>query len=175
MIFCTMSEPLAASITSVSFHRRRAQFDRGLRVRILRAVDDERPVDQVVEVGRSKPKRSHATSRDERGAGFVARIVELPAAGVPAEMLRIFRVQEGALMMIEPPGQARIARVFEIDDGVFVAIEQARIEHLRRLVGHPGIAEFRIRVNRARDEAAEEGGRGRPVKAVIVVQHAFQH
>jgi hypothetical protein len=30
-------------------------------------------------------------------------------------------------------------------------------------------------VNRPRDKAAEEGGRGRPVETMIVVQHAFEH
>ena len=78
-------------------------------------------------------------------------------------------------MVVEPPGQPRIARIFEIHDGVFVAVEQRRIEQLGGPVGHPGIAELRVRVNRARDEAAEEGSRGRPVKTVVVIQHAFQH
>ncbi len=46
---------------------------------------------------------------------------------------------------------------------------------LGRLVGHPRVTELRIRVNRARDEAAEESRRGRPVETVIVIQHAYQH
>jgi hypothetical protein len=42
-------------------------------------------------------------------------------------------------------------------------------------VSHSRVSELRIRVNRARDEAAEVSGRGRSVEAMIVVQHAFEH
>src|SRR5450756_1760586 len=99
------------------------------------------------------------------------RVIELPAAGILAEMLLVFGVEERALVMIEPPGQLWVAGVFEVHDGVFVAIEQRRIEKLRRRVGHARIAELRIRVDRARDESAEVGSRRRPVKTVIVIQH----
>ncbi len=40
---------------------------------------------------------------------LVARVVELPAAGVAAEMLRVLGVEERALVMVEPPGQPRVA------------------------------------------------------------------
>src|SRR5579875_1086945 len=90
-------------------------------------------------------------------------------------MLGIGRVQKGALVMIEPPGEARVAGVFEIDDGVFVAIEKGGIEALGCLVNHTGIKEFGVRVDRARDKAAEEGSRGRAIETVVVIQNAFQH
>jgi dCMP deaminase len=90
-------------------------------------------------------------------------------------VLGVFRREEGALMVIEPPGQPRIARILEIHDGILIAIEQAVLEQLGRLVRHPRIAELRIRVNCARDKAAEVGGGGCAVETVVVVQHAFQH
>ena len=61
-------------------------------------------------------------------------------------------------MVIEPPGQAGIAGVLEIDDGVLVAIEERRVEGLGGPMRHSGVGELRIRVNGARDEAAEVGG-----------------
>jgi hypothetical protein len=75
--------------------------------------------------------------------------------------------------MIEPPGEAGVVGVLEIHDGVFVAIEQLRSKGLRCPVGHACIAELRIRVNRSRDETAEEGSRRRPVETVVVVKHSY--
>jgi len=78
-------------------------------------------------------------------------------------------------VVVEPPRETRIARILEIHNGVLVAVEQRRIEGLGRPVRHPRVTKLRVRVNRARDKAAEEGSRGRPIKTVIVVQHAFEH
>ena len=78
--------------------------------------------------GARKPKRSRADIADEGGAGFVARVVELAAAGIAAEVLLVGGVEEGALVMVEPPGEAGIGGILEIDDGVLVAIEQGGIE-----------------------------------------------
>ena len=58
-------------------------------------------------------------------------------------MAGVFRGQEGALMMIEPPGQLRVAGVLEVDDGVLVAVEQAVFEDLRGPVCHAGVLEAR--------------------------------
>ena len=72
-------------------HRRSAQFHGRPGVGILRAVDDQRPVHQVVQIGRAEAEAVAGHAADERGAGFVARVVQLPAAGIAAEMLLIFR------------------------------------------------------------------------------------
>jgi len=64
------------------------------------------------------------------------RVVELAPAGVAAEILGVGLAEEGALVMIEPPREARVIGVFEIleiDDGVFVASVAARI---RRRAGN---------------------------------------
>ena len=52
---------------------------------------------------------------------------------------------------------------------------QSGSEGLGRPMRHPRVSKLRVRVNRARDKAAEEGSRGRPVKTMVVVQHAFEH
>ena len=72
-------------------------------------------------------------------------------------------------MMVEPPGQLRVAGILEIDDGVLIAIEQAVFEDLRGPVGHACIFEVRVGVKRAPDEAAEERGRGGAVETVVVI------
>ena len=84
--------------------------------------------------------------------------------------MRIGITQERALMVIKPPSDPRIATVFEINDHILVAIEQARIEHLSCVVGYSGIPELRVGVNRPLNEAAEEGCRRRSVKAMAVVK-----
>ena len=90
-------------------------------------------------------------------------------------MIRIPGAEEGALVVVEPLGEPGIAGVLEVHYGVFIAIEQFRIEHLGCLMGHSGVAKLRIRVHRTRDKAAEVGSGGRPVEAMIVIQHSYEH
>ncbi len=142
---------------------------------ILRAVDDDGPFDQIFQIRRVETEALAGHRGDEGGAGFVARVVELAPAGIAAEMFGIGGAEEGALMVIEPPRQARIARILEIDDGVFVAIEQFGRERLGCRVSHSRVPELGVRMYRSGNEAAEEGSRGCPIKAMVVVQHAFQH
>jgi hypothetical protein len=77
--------------------------------------------------------------------------------------------------MIEPPRQVGIARIFEIYDGVFIAIEKLVLEKLRRLMRHPGVHEFRAGMKNTLHEAAEESRRRRAVEAVIVIKNAYAH
>src|SRR3954453_9894683 len=90
-------------------------------------------------------------------------------------MFGVLGIEKSALVVIEPPGEPGVAAIFEIDNGIFVAIEEAGVEHLRRFMRHPGVAELRVGMDRSGNEAAEESSRGCPVKTVIVIQHAFQH
>src|SRR5947209_4502483 len=92
-------------------HGRRSQFYRRLRIRVLRAIDDERPLHEIVEFGGAEAETVPCHVADESSAGFVIRIVQFAPAGVALEMFGIRGVEEGALVMIEPPGETRIARI----------------------------------------------------------------
>ena len=130
---------------------------------------------QVREVRRVKAKTLAGHRADKRGARLVAGVVELAPTGIAAKVLRVFRREKRALVVVEPPGEARIARIFEIHNGVLIAVEQRRIEGLGRPVRHPRVAKLRVRVHRTRDKTAEEGSRSRPIETMVVVQHAFEH
>ena len=52
-------------------------------------------------------------------------------------MGRVGGREERALVMVEPPGQLRRVGIFEIDDGVLVAVEDTVFERLRSFVRHP--------------------------------------
>ena len=58
------------------------------------------------------------------GAGLIVSIVKLVAAAVLAEILGVGGSKERALVMVKPPGHARRAGIFEIDDGIFIAIKE---------------------------------------------------
>jgi hypothetical protein len=45
------------------------------------------------------------------------------AAAILAEVFRIGGRQEGALVMVKPPSDARRAGILEIDNGIFIAVE----------------------------------------------------
>ena len=59
-------------------------------------------------------------------------VVELAAGGVRAEVVLVARQLERRRVVVEPPGQARILRVAEVDAGVLVPVEAVRRERLRR-------------------------------------------
>jgi len=112
---------------------------------------------------------------DEGGAALVAGVVELASAGVAMEVLLVGGVEERALVVIEPSGEARVAGVLEIDDGILVAIEERGVEGLGCGVRHAGIAEDRVRVHSPLDKAGEEGSRSRSVETVVVIENAYKH
>src|SRR4051794_17889744 len=91
------------------------------------------------------------------------------------KVVRVFGGKKSALVMIEPPGELFIIGIFEIHYGIFVAVEEAVLEDLGGAMGHAGVLKLGIRMNSAADEAAEEGGRSRPIKAVIVVEDSKPH
>ena len=72
------------------------------------------------------------------------RIVSLWPLWSLMEVLGVFRTQERALVVIEPPGQPRVGRILEIDDRVDVAVEEAVFKQLGSFVGQSG--EFKLRV-----------------------------
>ena len=125
--------------------------------------------------GAVKSHLSRAIVADIAGAGLDSWDRTSSAASVVPEVLGVLGRQEGALMMIEPPGQARIVGVLEIDDGVLVAVEQAVFEELRRLVGHAGVWNSASGWNVPADEAAEEGRRGRAVETMVVIEDSHPH
>lgn len=84
------------------------------------------------------------------------------------ELLGIRRREKRALMVIEPPGDFRRVRVLEIDDGVFVAIEEAGSPRLGSTMGHTGEAELRGGIKRFLVKAIEQSSRGGAIKATIV-------
>ena len=75
---------------------------------------------------KSKPLlRDH---RQKTGAGFVVRIIELFVALVLLEVFLILLGKKGALMMVEPPGNFGRTGIFEVHNGVFIAIEVSLVE-----------------------------------------------
>lgn len=84
------------------------------------------------------------------------------------ELLGIRRRKKRALMVVEPPGNFRRVRVLEIDDGVFVAIEEAGSPRLLRAMGHTCETELRGRIKRFLIKTIEQSSRGGAIKATIV-------
>src|ERR1051325_8136825 len=90
-------------------------------------------------------------------------------------MFRVLGSEERALMVIEPPRQTRIAGVFEIHDGILVAIKQTVLKELGGLMGHAGVVEFGIGMERAADKAAEKCRRRGAVETMIVIENSNVH
>ncbi len=141
---------------------------RGFRRGILRAVDDVAPVNQLGQRLHVETELRAGHVGQQLGAGFVIGVVELVAAAVLPKVLGVGGSEERALVMVKPPGHARRARVFEIDDGVFIAVEQGFREGMPRLVRHPREMKLRARPDALPKKAVEDRRRRRAVEASVV-------
>jgi hypothetical protein len=83
-------------------------------------------------------------------------------------MFGILGVEEGALVVVEPPRQARVARVFEVDDRVLITVKPHIQKQLARTVGQSFVLEFTIAADRVEIEVAENSGGSQAVKAIVV-------
>jgi len=90
-------------------------------------------------------------------------------------MRLVFLGEKRTLMMVEPPCQARIRGVLEVDDCVLIAIEKAVIEMLRRGGGHAREVELGARMKSALHETRKKRSRGRAVEAMVVMQDSYLH
>ena len=83
-------------------------------------------------------------------------------------MLGISGRQERALVVVEPPSDFGRVRVLKIDDGIFVAIEEAGSPGLRSPMGHACKAELRGGIEFFPVKAVEKSGGGGPIKTSVV-------
>src|SRR5260221_9881398 len=101
-------------------------------------------------------------------AAFGSRIPELAAGGVGLEGGFVGGRLERALVVVEPPGEARIGREAEVDHRVLVSHEDVGAEELAGAVGHAFESEVVDRLYFLPIEAEEGGGGGDAVEAVVV-------
>jgi hypothetical protein len=85
-------------------------------------------------------------------------------------MCGIFRRQEGALVMVEPPRHLRGGRVLEIEDSVLVTIELFFVEQRASAMYQTGVTELHIRRDAFPEKARERCRRTCAVEAFVVVK-----
>jgi hypothetical protein len=71
-------------------------------------------------------------------------------------------------VVIEPPRHARRAGVFEVDNGIFIAVKERLGKGISRPVGHSRELELGARVNALAEKAVENSRRGCAVKASVM-------
>jgi hypothetical protein len=139
------------------------------------AVDNVGPLHQLGKIGCVVSEALARDIGDKHSAGAIGRIVKLMAAMIVPEVLGVLRAQERALMMVEPPGEPRVGRIFEIDDGVHIAIEKPILKELGRFVSQAG--EFKIcgRSVLIPIKTAKVSRRGSTVETVVVIENSHPH
>jgi hypothetical protein len=111
--------------------------------------------------------------RDEAGAGFEIGIIKLAVALILLKVLGIGRREEGALVMVEPPGNFGRAGIFEVDNGVFLAIELILVEQSAGAVDQTREFEIGIAANALAIEAGKQRGGGSSVKTLVVIEDPY--
>src|SRR5207245_2324659 len=144
------------------------KFNGRLRRRILRAVNDVAPMNQVRERLGIEAELFLGDRRNQLGARFVVRLIKHARAGPFAELFRVGGRQKRALVMVEPPRQFRRIGKFEIYNYIFVAVEQPRFPGLRCAVRHSREAEFCVLVKTFAVKPVKESGGSSAIKAAIV-------
>ena len=99
----------------------------------------------------------------EAGAGGVIGVEELVRAAdgiflAIEKVLLVPRGEECREMMVEPPGNARRGRVFEVDDGVLVAGKLTLVKERAGAVHQPVKLVLRVRLDALAVEAREQRG-----------------
>jgi hypothetical protein len=82
---------------------------------------------------------------------------------------------EGALMVIEPPGEAGRGEVLEVDDGVFAGAEVGGGDASVGLVGESAILVGGGGADALAMEPGEDRGGAGSVEALVVMQDAKEH
>ena len=77
--------------------------------------------------------------------------------------------------MVEPPSQAVVGAVFEIDDRVLVAVELLAVEGVASTVHRRRIGDLRRRVDLGSVEFGEYRGRRNAVETIAVIKYAKFH
>ena len=143
------------------------------------AIDDVGPVKQIIEAGEVEAVGARGGPGDEACARYIVGVEELArrVGGVLGglEVGAVGRGEEGALVMVEPPGQAGGRRIFEVDDGVFAGAEDGvgdgaggGVGEAAVLVGSRGAEDIGV-------EFGKDGGGTGSVEALIVVEDSEGH
>ena len=78
-------------------------------------------------------------------------------------------------MVVKPPGQIWIAGVFEVNDGILIAVKLHIQKQLPCPVSQPFVVEIRILVDTVAIKIAEHGGGSQAVKAVVMKKYFYLH
>src|SRR5206468_10285815 len=87
----------------------------------------------------------------------------------------VLPVEEGALMMVEPPCQAGIAGIFEVYDGVFISVELDVDEELSCAMSQTFILDIRVRPDSVTEKIGEHRGGSQAIKTVVVIVNLHLH
>ena len=158
-------------------HGWRGHFNSLLGAGVERAVHDVGPVDHVGHGLGVEAELGLANVGKELGARGVVRVKEFAArAGrvllAGAEVLLVGRGEEGRLMMVEPPGDARRGGVLEVDDGILVADEFGLVEESACAVHQAVVLVDGVAGDALAVEAGEERGRAGSVETLVVIENA---
>jgi hypothetical protein len=126
---------------------------------------------QVGYAGGIKTKPLLRDGGNEAGAGFEIGIVKFAITLILFKVARVGRRQERALVMIEPPGDFGGGGIFEIDDGVFVAIKLLLVKQRPGAMKQSGEDESGVAANALPIEAGKQGRRASPIKAFVVIEN----
>src|SRR5216684_1908380 len=120
---------------------------------------------------RIEPKALLGNGRNKAGAGFEIWVVKLAIARVLLEVRGIRWRQKSALMVVKPPSDLRRTGIFEIYNGIFIAIKIGFVEQRACAVKQAGVDEFNIIANAVCIESRKQGRRRGAVKTPVVIEN----
>src|SRR3954453_3674126 len=153
-------------------HRRGFHLDRSFGIGIERTVDDVRPMNKIRDGCGIEPEALLRDHRNETGTRLEIGVVKLAIALVLLKVLGIRWRKKCALVVIEPPCDLGRTGVFEVDDGVLVAVELLLVEQRAGSMNQSGEFEFDVAANALAIKAGKQRGRRGSVETLIMVKDA---
>ncbi len=155
--------------------RRGTQLNALCRRLVKGSVDRMRPFNKL---GEKRVLEAELLLRDSgkepgvRGAGSVE---ELLARCIRTKMRFVGLGKKSGLMMIEPPGQPLIGAIFEVKNGVLIAIKLIAVKSVVRPVHRGRVADLGVGSDDRAVKLGKDGGGRNAVKAVSVINYPKLH
>lgn len=112
---------------------------------------------------------------DKTGARLEIGVIELAIAWVLLKMIGVFGREKCALVVVKPPGDFWRTGIFEIDDGIFVAVKIGFIEKRSGAMQQARVNKLDIVADAFRIKPRKKRSRRSPIKTPIMVENLNLH
>src|SRR5688572_28489395 len=134
-----------------------------------------RPLDQLVERRVLKTELVLCDACNKLGTRFTGGIEKLSARLVRQKVLFILGREKCRLMVVKPPGKPLVGTVFEIDDGIFIAVKQLAVKCVARAMHRRRVGNVSLGAKVGAVKFCKDRGGRNAVETIAVIKYPKFH